>query len=361
MNCEILSTLYVRANGEIPCNDDAGERISLGYAKVTPGWSIEDVLGNEQYEGIRNALAEDRLPWRETCERCAFLRSKEPLVDNLIRKRMAKLQVEPSLRCALACPGCTRAAQIEHRPGPFLMSLEIYERVLRSCAENGFRVDLIEYCGQGEPLSHPRFSDFARLSRTIFPRAIQRLVTNGNHDYGRGLDGEHLDEICVSCDGLDQESYGQYRINGSVSRALRFMADAMSANQARRPYVIWKYILFEFNDSTQELLAAQHRAIELGVDELLFVVTHSAFRSKRFAMANAHEVPLIHPMARVIATPTLTRDSHERKLINGPLGVRIARGVAPMKAAVVRRPGLRRFIRHWPLLNRLKRAAERVA
>jgi len=30
MNCDILSTLYVKSNGEILCNDDFGERISLG-------------------------------------------------------------------------------------------------------------------------------------------------------------------------------------------------------------------------------------------------------------------------------------------------------------------------------------------
>ncbi len=64
MNCEILSTLYVRANGEIPCDDDAGERIALGEAVADPAFSVTSVFRNESYASIR--AASHRRPSRKS-------------------------------------------------------------------------------------------------------------------------------------------------------------------------------------------------------------------------------------------------------------------------------------------------------
>ena len=67
-------------------------------------------------------------------------------------------------------------------------------------------------------------------------------------------------------------------------------------------------ILLEFNDSDEELLAAQAEAQRLGVDEFLFVITHSAHRSRRFTQESAATVPLASPIARIRCTPALERN-----------------------------------------------------
>jgi len=187
------------------------------------------------------------------------------------------------------------------------MDLKVFQRVLKSCVESGFKVGHIEFAGNGEPLSHPNFSDFVRLAHSIMPETKQILITNGNYDYKQSLKDQYLDIIYVSCDGLYQNSYEKYRIHGSFSQAQKFIADAKSSEKPKRPIVIWKYILFEFNDSDEELVSAQQKAMELGVDKLLFIITPTLYRSKRFNIENIQEIPSVSPIVEVYAMPHLTR------------------------------------------------------
>jgi organic radical activating enzyme len=308
MNCEILETLYVRSNGDIPCNDDAGEPIILGRVEADPGWTIDEVLRGPRFVAIRSALAAGNAPWPE-CERCGWLRPGEPLVDGLSERRVRKVQVEPSLLCTLRCPGCSNQLQTKSRPRPHVMPPELFERLLRSLAEGGWSVGEIEYCGQGEPLLHPKFARLLALAREIVPAASQRVITNGNADYARATGRQGIDEIIVSCDGARQASYEQYRIGGDVERALRFLRDARPVENGVTQRRIWKYILFEFNDSDEELEQAQHMAQEMGIDVLVFVLTHSCHRSVRWTEANAGDLPLLYPNVVSSVTPVHDREA----------------------------------------------------
>ncbi|MBW2524237.1 MAG: radical SAM protein [Deltaproteobacteria bacterium] len=303
MDCEILRTLYVKSNGEVPCHDDAGECVLLGVVEAEePSWTIQRLLDNDRYAHIRSSFARGRVPWDGICQRCAFLRPGLPLQDHVGRRRLNKLQVEPTLNCDLRCPCCTSGRQRRVRPKPHVMPLGAYEGTLRSLRAERFKLKTIEYCGQGEPLSHPEFHELAALGRRYFPRARQRLITNGNFDYQAATRGLELDEIYVSCDGVRQRSYEQYRRKGSVERALKFMRDA--AALGTRQAVVWKYLLFEFNDSDDELHEAQRVAERLGVDMLLFAVTASKYRSQRYTQETLATLPIVSPIVHVEHCPT---------------------------------------------------------
>src|SRR5262249_3318310 len=150
---------------------------------------------------------------------------KDLLADRIIDV----LQIETSLECTLRCPCCAQAYQIRHRAKPHIMDPASFRRLLQNCADSGYAINTIEYQGQGEPLSHPRFSDFIRIAREVFPKTRQRVITNGNYDYATKLEDQFLDEIWVSCDGVFQHSYEKYRRNGSVAKPLKFLRDAVSA------------------------------------------------------------------------------------------------------------------------------------
>src|SRR5205823_5779169 len=79
----------------------------------------------------------------------------------------------------------------------------------------------------------------------------------------------------------------------------------------RRQRRVWKYILFEFNDSDAEICAAQELAQQIGVDTLLFIFTDSAFRSTRWTPRNAALFPRLFPNVLVHGTPTVDR-GHSR-------------------------------------------------
>ena len=296
----------MRTNGDIPCYDDAGAGIILG--RVSPGRSLGECLQNEHFTHIRTALRSGFAPWGDVCASCAMLRPNEPFADLLASKRIVTFQVEPTLACALACPACTRTVDVRDRPKPLKMSLETFETALRGLRDGGYSVEQIEYCGNGEPLNHPRFSDFVRAARGFFPETRQRLVTNGNFSYLRCLENVGVDEFIVSCDGARQGSYEKYRVNGCIADVFKFMADIPPEAGGRRQTKIWKYILFEFNDSDDELIEAQNKAVELGCDGLMFVLTHSAFRSQRYTRANFGGAPLRTPRAFFDCTPIQKKD-----------------------------------------------------
>lgn len=310
MSCEILNTLYLRSNGDIPCHDDAGETVLLGRVDAgDPAWDIMTVFGNANYERVRSAFAQGGTPWGETCLRCALLREHEVLSDGLSKKRIRTFQVEPSLACQLCCPCCSQPNQIRVRPKPFILPLVTFATILDSLRRNHFQIEEIEYCGQGEPLMHPSFPSLVETARDHFPTARGRLITNGNFDYWKATRNVGLDEIFVSCDGFFPESYVKYRVGGNVRMPLRFMREAPHETQGKRQVVIWKYILFEFNDSDKEIRAAQEAAQELGVDLLMFVFTHSRYKSERYRAANAADFPIFYPNVTTSATPI-----HQRQL-----------------------------------------------
>lgn len=195
--------------------------------------------------------------------------------------------------------------QLRTRDKPFVLPVEIFEHLFATLSRERFAVQEIEYCGQGEPLMNPRFATLVERGRHHFPHAHQRLITNGNFDYQRTVRGQFLDEIMVSCDGFHPSSYARYRIGGEVRKPLSFMRAARSSGDSSRQRVIWKYILFEFNDSDEEIEAAQRAAQDLGVTALLFVVTHSQYKSRRYTSDNLATLPRLYPNVVLNLTPLL--------------------------------------------------------
>jgi organic radical activating enzyme len=300
MNCQVLQTIYVRSNGDVPCAHDAGEPILLG--RLGRGSSVSAMLKGERLEHVRSSLKAGQKPWPTICSNCACFRPDDRFDDQLWRRRVKKLQIEASLACNLACPACTNSQQVKDRPAPFKLPLEDADELLRNLRDEGFSIDEIEYAGQGEPLAHPEFRALVDLARDLFPDTRQRLITNGNYDYRQRVGGSALDEIYVSCDGAFQKSYEKYRIGGSVESALKFLRDAPGEIGGRKQLRIWKYILFEFNDSNEEIERAQHLAQEIGVDTLLFILTSSAYASRRWTTGNAALFPCLYPNVLVHGT-----------------------------------------------------------
>lgn len=173
------------------------------------------------------------------------------------------------------------------------MKVEVFESLVSSLVQHLYITETIEYCGQGDPLMHPQFAEFVKIARRYYPNAVQRLITNGNFDYWKTTNGEFIDQIYVSCDGVFQGNYEKYRIRGDVDKVVKFMKDAKKSGNVGR--LTWKYILFEFNDSDEELIAAQHLANSIGVDTLMFVFTHSQFKSMKYRPETLTDLPIIYP------------------------------------------------------------------
>jgi MoaA/NifB/PqqE/SkfB family radical SAM enzyme len=189
------------------------------------------------------------------------------------------------------------------------MDLELFDRILCSLRDEGYAIGEIEYCGQGEPLLHPNFPEFVARARKYFPATHQRLITSGNFCFASTVRDAALNEIMVSCDGAFPESYARYRIGGALERVLHFLRDARAAASFPEIVLVWKYILFEWNDSTEELKEAQRISEEFRVDWLLFVYTHSVGKSRRHSVEDPSSLPVRGARIVTNATPIHYRSS----------------------------------------------------
>ena len=125
--------------------------------------------------------------------------------------------------------------------------------------------------GLGEPLLNPAVpAMIAYLKQQLSPPPYVKIDTNGNvkPDIPALVDSG-VDRVHVAIDGYYQESYQQARAGGDIKKALAFLEN-LAAERERQGRtddldVVWKYILFNFNDSYDELNAAISHAKGINV------------------------------------------------------------------------------------------------
>ncbi|NQU43837.1 SPASM domain-containing protein [bacterium] len=139
----------------------------------------------------------------------------------------------------------------------------------------------------GEPFLDPQLIRLLRFVRRTVPECWIYTHTNGNvmprgsieTIVREGL----IDHISFSIDGVDQETYGRYRVGGDFDTAFGNMT-AFIGERAKldrdKPRVTWQYILFEWNDSPEAIERVQCLAKEHGLD-VQWILTHTEGRSKR--------------------------------------------------------------------------------
>jgi len=294
------------ANGEMPCWCDVGEKLVLDRLTVDkltdPNF---DVFNHPRIQEIRRAFhMERRFPFPDICSRCA---SRGWFVDRpreyqYMRDTMEILHIEPSWLCNLDCPMCVPKAQrTSLKDPPYQLELGLWEALIMNLKRNGVKeIRTLHIEGRGDPLMHPCPARLCRTFHEAYPLTRIDLTTNGNFKFDEKLFVSGLNHLRLSIDGARPESYMIYRRQGDFHRAMRFMSDATEARQrlGLDVHIEWKYILFEWNDSDEEILEAYHIANKLGV-ELSFCLTSTAGKSRRFDMLSLQaKIEELMPLAK---------------------------------------------------------------
>ncbi len=162
----------------------------------------------------------------------------EEAADGLHMRRpvthLAKLYVEPTARCNLACRTCVRNVWDETLGD---MSDATFAAVL-----DGLRAfsppPTVFFGGFGEPLAHPRIVDMVAATKAL--GCSVELITNGvllAEETARGLIAAGLDRLWVSLDGARPESYADVRLGAALPEVLanvsRFAALRPPAHRPR--------------------------------------------------------------------------------------------------------------------------------
>ncbi len=273
MQCPGADSLFLRANGNFVCWDDAGsDKILQPYDPLKSMSRI--FLDGGPCSLISKKLAGNTLPFPETCPGCYCL---SPRGSPCFNSRMLNvMQVEPSSRCTLECKACATPEERERLPLPRTLSPDVFQKVLKDSSGSGIDIRTFDFSGHGEPLMNPDLWQIVSLARKYYPNAFLSLITNahGNFELNNVFSG--LDQIQFSIDGVDQESYEKYRVGGNFAKAYNYMKSFTGAARSSGSSVrmIWRYILFSHNDNTDQLRKAFEMASEIGVHELRFVFTH---------------------------------------------------------------------------------------
>ena len=310
---KVFDSIEVHANGNIVCwcADVNGEHV-YGNAFTD---RIADIWHGDAYKEMRNWMLNSKPDtWCPAINRHCALRNVVA-TDELTRSpyRIRYLKLEPGTYCNLECPVCPVEVGFkqdkhlrETRAQKFL-PVETMIDVVDQLPD----LEMIEYFDYGEPFMHKDTARFLRAVRKMRPNVKIVTSTNGTvmtPALIKAIAREGLmDRVVFSIDGATPESYKKYRIGGSFDKAfgkMKALVEECRAAGTWRQYadyntkgivqITWQYIIFEWNDSDEEILLARKLAREIGVP-IEWTITSGYGASKRFLPGSALEKGLMDP------------------------------------------------------------------
>jgi molybdenum cofactor biosynthesis enzyme MoaA len=308
--CRMVDGLYIRANGRLPCWCGPGEARVHGLSDTKDPLRLPGILA------VRKAFSEGKLPFPDICENC---QARRPVPRSRLSGRIRvldELHIEPSFLCGLGCSMCPQdnKARRESAEPPYHMPLADLDTLLDSLKTSGVRhVRTIRLEGKGEPLLHPEIETMIKTLRKTWPATTIVATTSGSLPIKPALATSGLDLLTFSVDGFSQDIYEQYRVRGRMQRVLAFISSLRKeiGRTGSRLQLVWKYILFSWNDDPEELLAAGRFCAE---NKLAFELrfTHSDNGSTRWTPQSLTEwAAKALPHATVKSTLSRTREDAE--------------------------------------------------
>jgi radical SAM protein with 4Fe4S-binding SPASM domain len=178
------------------------------------------------------------------------------------------VMVEPTNLCNLKCPLCPSGNGQMTRPRGQLAS-EHFRALVDQVHGHAF---LMMLWNQGEPFLNLRLDEMVRYAHEH--RIFTFTSTNGHFirtaERARAVVSSGLDEIVFSVDGVDQETYARYRVNGRLEQVLegiRLLVQAKQELGSTTPRTSLQFIVMKHNE--RDLEAAERIARDLGVDKFL--------------------------------------------------------------------------------------------
>ena len=281
--------LVMLCDGRIVCGcaDPYGQRV-LGDARVA---SIEDIWRGPVITRLRKDM---NAAGSEFCGDCALKRpldhDEEPTIRGLeVGRHPGRMFIECTAACNISCyqACCAPETGITKTRQTGMIDFDLFKRVIDEAGPSLGRIDFFNY---GEAFLHRRAVEMCEYIKANPPHIYLYTSTNGGaftEEQARRLVHSGIDEVTFSIDGARAESYVQYRQRGKFDVAMRnlsAMTDEKRKTGRDLPQLNWRYILFKWNDSDEEMNEARRMAVDIGVDRLCWEITdhpEDAF-SRRF-------------------------------------------------------------------------------
>jgi Radical SAM superfamily len=258
------------------CADPYARRV-LGDARSS---SLHDVWAGGALRRLREELNGGGSRFCGDCPLKLPLRKDEtPPVRALEAGALpSRLYLECTAACNISCEQacCAPETGITRTRQAGMLDFDLFRRVVDEAGPSLVRIDFFNY---GEAFLHKRAVEMCEYIKSRFPHVYLFTSTNGlalSGEQARRLTHSGIDEVTFSIDGASQPVYEKYRRRGSFDRAvatLAAMADEKRRSGRDLPFLNWRYILFTWNDSDEEMNRARRIAADIGVDRLCWEVT----------------------------------------------------------------------------------------
>ncbi len=270
------------------CADPYGHRV-LGDAR---GASLHDVWTGPVVTSLRNDLNHGGSKFCGDCPLKLPLKKNDspPVRPTGAGDLPSRLYIECTAACNISCTEacCAPETGITRTRQAGMLDFELFRRVIDEAGSSLVRVDFFNY---GEAFLHKRAVEMCEYIKSHFPHIYLFTSTNGlalSEAQARRLVHSGIDEVTFSIDGATTETYSKYRQRGRFDLAiqtLRTMAEEKRKSGRDLPFLNWRYILFVWNDSDEEMNRARTLAAEIGVDRLCWEITDHPEHaySRRFA------------------------------------------------------------------------------
>jgi radical SAM family protein/iron-sulfur cluster protein len=272
------STLVMLCDGRIVCGcaDPYGRRV-LGDARRS---SVHDIWTGATIAQLRADLNGGGSRFCGDCPLKLPLEKQEsPAARSLDAGPLpSRMYIECTAACNISCAQacCAPETGITRTRQAGMLDFDLFTRVIDEAGASLIRIDFFNY---GEAFLHKRAIEMCEYIKTRFPSIYLYTSTNGlafTEAQARRLVRSGIDEVTFSIDGATPEVYGRYRQRGRFETAvanLRAMADEKRRTGRDLPFLNWRYILFMWNDSDEQMNRARMLAADVGVDRLCWELT----------------------------------------------------------------------------------------
>ncbi len=175
--------------------------------------------------------------------------------------------IDPINTCVLRCPLCPTGRGTLKRP-PGKMAFHDFKNLIDEVAEYAYFIDLYNW---GEPFLHRRIFDMIDYANT---RNISTKVsTNLNYFDTRMAEQvieSGLEELVISLDGADQETYETYRVGGSLDKVIEGLASLAEQRESQKtsfPILTIRVLLNRHNEN--QMPAIRQLGKQVGVDNVV--------------------------------------------------------------------------------------------
>jgi len=192
-------------------------------------------------------------------------------ISNLLKKPVVwgmpvSYSIEPTNHCNLKCPECPSGLGTLTRPLG-LLSFEKFKEIVDQIKDTGFYIQLYF---QGEPFINKNL--FSMIEYAAKNKIYTSISTNGillNAEKVDKILKSSPDKLIFSIDGLDEETYQNYRYGGTFADAekgLKLLLEEKKKRKLKKPFVEFQFIVMKQNEHQIEQVKIYGKKI--GVDKV---------------------------------------------------------------------------------------------